>query len=117
MISHGADMARGAPRRNHRRIAQGRAAFQVDGDDILGLVVVQRGQDSLQQIALRRGFSCLLARLRRGSSRRLARRLLRGLFEAGFGGLFGGFFRRDFFYGFRGFRLCGGFFGGFASQG
>jgi hypothetical protein len=46
--------------------------------------------------------------------------LLYGLFQRGFGGLFGGFFCRDFFYGFHrfhDFRLCGGFFGGFASQG
>ncbi|HET7086830.1 MAG TPA: hypothetical protein VFI23_18830 [Rhizomicrobium sp.] len=37
--------------------------MQVDGDDILGLVVFQRDQDALEQVTLRRGLA--------NSSRRL----------------------------------------------
>jgi hypothetical protein len=106
-------MARGTPRRDHRRIAQRRTAFQVDGDNILGLVVVQRDQDALQQIALLRRLARLLARFRY-SRRFLARWLFSGFFGANLGGLFRGFLGRGFF---NGFRLYGGFLGGFASQG
>jgi len=113
MLGHSADMARRTARGDHCRIAQRGAAFQIDGDDILGLVVVQRGQNAFQQLALRREF------FRR--RRRLPRRLSgSGLLRWLFGGLFCGFLCRDFFcgfYGLRGFRLGGGLFGGFASQG
>ena len=47
-------MARRAARGDHDGVAQRRAAVQIDGDDVFGLVVVQRGHDALQQIALRR---------------------------------------------------------------
>jgi hypothetical protein len=92
MLGHGADMARGTARRDHRRIAQGGAALQVDGHNILGLVVVQGRQDAPEQVALRRRLFCwsggflggnggLFRRSSRffdGSSRLLARWLLDG---------------------------------------
>jgi hypothetical protein len=106
MFGHGAHMTRGAARSDHRRVAERRAAFQIDGDDILGLVVVQRGQDALQKIALRRSFP--------GGRRRL-RGLLCRLFR---GWLLGGGFLDGFFCGLRAGRTFGGglfgrLFGGF----
>jgi hypothetical protein len=108
MLGHGADMARGTARSNHRRVAQRRAAFQVDGDDILGLVVVQRSQDAFQQVAGRRSFAN-----RRSSGRFPGRGLFRGFLDGLFDRFWGGLAGRRFFCGFRGFRLCGGLFRGF----
>jgi len=48
MLGHRADMARRATTGDHRGIAQRRSTFQIDGHDILGLVVIQRHQDALQ---------------------------------------------------------------------
>jgi hypothetical protein len=107
MFRHSGDMARGTSRSDHGGVAQGGAAFQIDGDDILRLVVLQRGQDALEQIALRRGF-------------------LGGGWFAGNGFLGGGFFD-GLLDGLRGFRrpfggfgsrfFAGGRFGSFTSQG
>jgi hypothetical protein len=79
--------------------------LKVDGDDILRLVVLQRGQDALEQIALWCCFS--------GGNRRLVGDgFLDGLF---------GFLGRDFFGGFGGGFLggfpAGGLVGSFTSQG
>jgi hypothetical protein len=117
MLGHGADMARGTPRSDHRRVTQRRAALQIDGDDILGLVVVERGEDPLQQVTWRRNFAN-----RRGSDSLPARRLFRGILGGFFDRFWGGLPGRSFFRGFRGFRLCGGllgsgFFYDFAGQG
>jgi hypothetical protein len=97
-------MTRGTPRRDHRGIAQGGAAFQVDGDDIFRLVVIQRSQDALQQIAWRRRFFC----------GRLGGRLGLGRF---LGWWLFGFLCRDLLGGFGGGFLAGGLFGNFTSQG
>jgi len=86
-------MARRTARGDHRGIAQGGAAFQVDGDDILGLVVIQGRQNALEQIAWRRGFP------RRGA---------RGFL----GGWLFGFLGRDLLGGFGGGFLGGGFLAG-----
>jgi len=107
MIGHGADMARGTAARDHRGIAQRRAAFQVDGDDIFRLVVVQRDQDALEQIALRRGLL--------GGGWFAGNGFLgRGFFDGLLDGLRG--FRRPF-GGFGGRFFAGGLFGSFTSQG
>jgi hypothetical protein len=116
MFGHGADMARGTARSNHRRIAERCAAFQIDGDDVLGLVVVQRRQNAFQKIALNRRFA-----RRRGDSGLLGGRLAGGFLDGLFDGFWCGLPGRNFFGGFRGFRLGGGllrgFLSGFASQG
>jgi hypothetical protein len=100
MLGHGAHMARGPPGGDHRGIAKRGTAFQIDGDDILGLVVIQRSQDALQQIALRRGLP----------GGRLGTDGLLGLC------LFG-FLCRDLFGGLGGGFLAGGLLGSFTSQG
>jgi len=110
VFRHGADMARGTPRGDHRGVAQGGAAFQIDGDDILRLVILQRRQDALEQIALRRGLL--------GGRRLLGDWFLdsRFLGDGFFDGLFG-FLGRDFLSGFGGGFFTGGLFGSFTSQG
>jgi hypothetical protein len=89
-------MPRGAPRSDHRGIAQSGAAFQIDGDDILRLVIFKRCQDARKQIALRRGFLGGNNRLLGGSGRFLGDGFL-GFLD----GLFG-FLSRDFLGGFGG---------------
>ena len=92
-------MARRAARRDHERVAQRRAAFQIDGDDVLGLVVVQRGAGCASAAALvRRAF---LGRRRRGFLRRLR-------LAASCGGFLGGGFFAAFL---RGFLALGGLLG------
>jgi len=46
VLGGGGDMALRAPGCDDDRIAQRRAAFEVDGDDLLGLVVVERFEDA-----------------------------------------------------------------------
>jgi hypothetical protein len=99
MFGHGADMARGTARGDDRRITESGAAFQVDGHDILGLVVIQGRQDAPEQVALRRGLFRGRYRFLCGNGRLLWCGLLGGFY---------GFLRRDFFcfYSFWRFRLC-----------
>ena len=48
MFGHGGDVARRPATGDYRRITERRAAFQIHGDDIFRLVVIQRCQDSSQ---------------------------------------------------------------------
>ena len=112
-LRHGAHMTRGAARSDHRGVAQSSTAFQIDGDDILCLVILKRRQDALEQIALRRGFLGGNNRLLDGSGWFLGGRFLGDGF---LDGLFG-FLGRDFLGGFDDGFFAGRLFGSFASQG
>jgi hypothetical protein len=45
MIGNGRDMAVGPARGNHHLVGDGALAVQIDGGDLLGLGVVEAGQD------------------------------------------------------------------------
>src|SRR6201986_180353 len=49
MLRHRGDMARRTPGRDHDRVAERGASGEVDGGDVLGLVVVERFQDAGEQ--------------------------------------------------------------------
>jgi hypothetical protein len=57
VISHGADMTVRAARRDDKSVSHGALAFQVDENDVLGLVVVKTRQDEISEGGdLRLGF-------------------------------------------------------------
>jgi hypothetical protein len=47
-------VARRTPGGDDERIGQGRAAFQLDGHNVLGLVIIERSADPLEQSAVGR---------------------------------------------------------------
>jgi hypothetical protein len=49
MLGHGADLALGTAGRDDHVVGDARFAAQIDHDDFLGLVVVERGDDEIGQ--------------------------------------------------------------------
>jgi hypothetical protein len=49
VVGHGAHVPVRAPGGDHQAVGDGALAFEVDEDDVLGLVVVEAGQDQIFQ--------------------------------------------------------------------